>query len=84
MRNNENLFIKLEFNSTTDNTWCDILPNKILISNLWLVQNMIEWPLVEPLPSYGRGRDALGGIYISLITGSDLTNLVIARTQLVL
>lgn len=36
-----------------------------------------EWPLVDPLPSYGRGRDAPGGRYASLIFGSNLTDVVI-------
>lgn len=84
MRNHENLFLKLEFISNTDDIWHDILTNKILISNSWLVQNMDEWPPVEPLPSYGRGRDALGGKYISLITGSNLSDVVIAGTQFLL
>ncbi|KAJ8633555.1 hypothetical protein MRB53_026891 [Persea americana] len=40
-------------------------------------QNMNEWPLIDPLPSYGRGRDAPGGRYSSLIMGSNLTDVVI-------
>ncbi|KAE8663627.1 photosystem I reaction center subunit N [Hibiscus syriacus] len=36
-----------------------------------------EWPIVEPLPSYGRGRERLGGRHISLIHGNGLTNVVI-------
>ncbi|GAV76122.1 Glyco_hydro_28 domain-containing protein [Cephalotus follicularis] len=36
-----------------------------------------EWPLIEPLPSYGRGRDAVGGRYISLIFGTNLTDVII-------
>ncbi|XP_058105652.1 probable polygalacturonase [Magnolia sinica] len=40
-------------------------------------QDMNEWPLIDPLPSYGRGRDAPGGRYSSLITGSNLTDVVI-------
>ncbi|TYJ10975.1 hypothetical protein E1A91_A11G244500v1 [Gossypium mustelinum] len=40
-------------------------------------QDPKEWPVVEPLPSYGRGRERLGGRHISLIHGDGLTNVVI-------
>uniref|UniRef100_A0ACD6A880 Uncharacterized protein n=1 Tax=Avena sativa TaxID=4498 RepID=A0ACD6A880_AVESA len=40
-------------------------------------QNIAEWPVIEPLPSYGRGRDHAGGRYTSLIAGSNLTDVVI-------
>ncbi|XP_010270376.1 PREDICTED: probable polygalacturonase [Nelumbo nucifera] len=40
-------------------------------------QNTEEWPVIEPLPSYGRGRERLGGRHISLIHGDGLTNVVI-------
>ncbi|KAG0475034.1 hypothetical protein HPP92_014720 [Vanilla planifolia] len=40
-------------------------------------QDMNEWPIIDPLPSYGRGRDAPGGRYSSLIMGSNLTDVVI-------
>ncbi|XP_051132615.1 probable polygalacturonase [Andrographis paniculata] len=40
-------------------------------------QDIKQWPVVDPLPSYGRGRDAAGGRYISLIFGSNLTDVVI-------
>ncbi|KAK1322082.1 putative polygalacturonase [Acorus calamus] len=36
-----------------------------------------DWPLIDPLPSYGRGRDAPGGRYSPLIFGSNLTDVVI-------
>ncbi|KAJ4834212.1 hypothetical protein Tsubulata_049105 [Turnera subulata] len=36
-----------------------------------------EWPIIEPLPSYGRGRERLGGRHISLIHGDGLTDVVI-------
>ncbi|KAL8045102.1 hypothetical protein ABFX02_08G090700 [Erythranthe guttata] len=36
-----------------------------------------EWPIIEPLPSYGRGREREGGRHISLIHGNSLTNVVI-------
>ncbi|VFQ96133.1 unnamed protein product [Cuscuta campestris] len=40
-------------------------------------QNPEEWPIIEPLPSYGRGRERLGGRHISLIHGNALSNVVI-------
>ncbi|XP_077233147.1 putative polygalacturonase [Tasmannia lanceolata] len=40
-------------------------------------QDMNDWPLIDPLPSYGRGRDEPGGRYSSLIMGSNLTDVVI-------
>lgn len=40
-------------------------------------QDESEWPLVEALPSYGRGRDAPGGRFSSLIFGTNLTDVVI-------
>ncbi|KAL5988860.1 hypothetical protein ACLOJK_026962 [Asimina triloba] len=39
-----------------------------------------DWPLIAPLPSYGRGRDEPGGRYSSLIMGSNLTDVVITGT----
>ncbi|KAL1551942.1 putative polygalacturonase isoform X1 [Salvia divinorum] len=40
-------------------------------------QEESEWAVIEPLPSYGRGRDTEGGRYISLIFGTNLTDVVI-------
>ncbi|WCJ37837.1 Pectin lyase-like superfamily protein [Euphorbia peplus] len=40
-------------------------------------QDPNEWPIIEPLPSYGRGRERLGGRHISLIHGNGLTNVII-------
>ncbi|GLT25124.1 hypothetical protein SLA2020_002750 [Shorea laevis] len=40
-------------------------------------QDPEEWPIIDPLPSYGRGRERLGGRHISLIHGNGLTNVVI-------
>ncbi|EEF35751.1 polygalacturonase, putative [Ricinus communis] len=40
-------------------------------------QDPKEWPIIEPLPSYGRGRERLGGRHISLIHGNGLTNVII-------
>ncbi|GLU00721.1 hypothetical protein SLE2022_180670 [Rubroshorea leprosula] len=41
-------------------------------------QDINEWPVLKPLPSYGRGRDAAGGRYTSLIFGTNLTDVVVA------
>lgn len=38
---------------------------------------MKDWPLTDPLPSYGRGRDEEGGRYSSLIRGYKLTDVII-------
>lgn len=40
-------------------------------------QDPKEWPVIEPLPSYGRGRERLGGRHISLIHGNGLDDVVI-------
>lgn len=40
-------------------------------------QDPDEWPIIDPLPSYGRGRERLGGRHISLIHGNGLKNVVI-------
>ena len=42
-----------------------------------VVQDINEWPIIDPLPSYGRGRDKIGGRFASLIGGSNLTDVVI-------
>lgn len=44
------------------------------------VQDPEEWPLISPLPSYGRGRERLGPRHISLIHGQDLNDVVITGT----
>jgi len=36
-----------------------------------------QWPVVEPLPSYGRGMDLPGLRHRSLINGQNLTDVVI-------
>ncbi|CAN1139993.1 Probable polygalacturonase, partial [Linum perenne] len=36
-----------------------------------------QYPVIVPLPSYGRGRDADGGRYSKLIFGTNLTDVVI-------
>uniref|UniRef100_A0A7N0U6B3 Polygalacturonase n=1 Tax=Kalanchoe fedtschenkoi TaxID=63787 RepID=A0A7N0U6B3_KALFE len=40
-----------------------------------------DYPILAPLPSYGRGRDADGGRYASLIFGTHLTDIVITGTN---
>ncbi|KAH7841614.1 hypothetical protein Vadar_032110 [Vaccinium darrowii] len=40
-------------------------------------QDTWHWPLIEPLPSYGRGRERPGGRYISFIHGDGLRDVVI-------
>lgn len=39
--------------------------------------NSDDWPVVDPLPSYGRGRELPGGRHRSLIYGQNLTDVVI-------
>ncbi|KAF2587473.1 hypothetical protein F2Q70_00034950, partial [Brassica cretica] len=36
-----------------------------------------DYEVIEPLPSYGRGRDTDGGRFIGLLFGSNLTDVVI-------
>lgn len=58
-----------------------------LISHLtlWLHRDAIllastdsdDWPIVDPLPSYGRGRELPGRRHQSLIYGHDLTDVII-------
>ncbi|KAJ1393429.1 Pectin lyase fold/virulence factor [Sesbania bispinosa] len=40
-------------------------------------QDLTEWPVLEPLPSYGRGRDAPAGRFTSLIFGTNLTDVIV-------
>ncbi|KAK2353704.1 putative polygalacturonase [Trifolium repens] len=40
-------------------------------------QDVNEWPVIKPLPSYGRGRDAAAGRYTSLIFGTNLTDVIV-------
>lgn len=43
----------------------------------YISQDPKEWPIIEPLPSYGRGRERLGGRHISLIHANGVRNVVI-------
>ncbi|CAL0299350.1 unnamed protein product [Lupinus luteus] len=40
-------------------------------------QDTLNWPLIAPLPSYGRGRELPGGRYISLIHGDGVQDVII-------
>ncbi|AQK94583.1 Pectin lyase-like superfamily protein, partial [Zea mays] len=40
-------------------------------------KDMKHWPLIAPLPSYGRGRDEPGARYSNFIGGSNLTDVII-------
>ncbi|KAK8941934.1 putative polygalacturonase [Platanthera guangdongensis] len=40
-------------------------------------QDIESWLLIDPLPSYGRGRERPGGRYMSLIHGNGLTDVII-------
>ncbi|XP_015896263.3 probable polygalacturonase [Ziziphus jujuba] len=40
-------------------------------------QNTLNWPLIAPLPSYGRGRELPGGRYMSFIHGDGLRDVII-------
>lgn len=40
-----------------------------------------RWPLVEPLPSYGRGREMPGPRYASFINGNGLRDVVITGEE---
>lgn len=43
----------------------------------FLMQDTWNWPVIAPLPSYGRGRERPGGRYISFIHGDRLRDVVI-------
>ncbi|CAL9765571.1 unnamed protein product [Musa acuminata subsp. burmannicoides] len=47
------------------------------IIHIMVICDINEWPIIDPLPSYGRGRDAPGGRYNNLIMGYNLTDVVI-------
>eukprot|EP00850_Spirogloea_muscicola_P001113 SM000004S14983 [mRNA] locus=s4:617698:619152:+ [translate_table: standard] len=52
----------------------DAGPTRMLVL---LCQDTADWPLLPPLPSYGRGRELPGPRYASLIHGQNLTDVVI-------
>ncbi|XAR55129.1 hypothetical protein NMG60_11030533 [Bertholletia excelsa] len=41
------------------------------------VEDTNDWPLIDPLPSYGRGRERPGGRYMSFIHGYGLHDVII-------
>lgn len=45
--------------------------------SFFFFQNSDTWPVIDPLPSYGRGRELPGGRHRSLIFGRNLTDVVI-------
>jgi hypothetical protein len=45
-------------------------------------QDTSSWPLIDPLPSYGRGRELPGGRYMSLIHGHGLQDVFITGSFL--
>ncbi|KAK7355733.1 hypothetical protein VNO80_14993 [Phaseolus coccineus] len=40
-------------------------------------QGISEWPVLNGLPSYGRGRDAAAGRYTSFIFGTNLCDVIV-------
>jgi len=46
-----------------------------------LYQDENDWPVIDPLPSYGRGRDTQGGRFSSLIFGTNLTDVIITGKE---
>ncbi|KAH9305504.1 hypothetical protein KI387_009908 [Taxus chinensis] len=40
-------------------------------------QDSKHWPVLDPLPSYGRGRELSGGRHSSLITAFNMTDIII-------
>ncbi|PKA57130.1 putative polygalacturonase [Apostasia shenzhenica] len=42
-----------------------------------------EWPLIEPLPSYGRGRERPGARHISLIHGNGLHDVILTGNSII-
>ncbi|RWV88566.1 hypothetical protein BHE74_00035887 [Ensete ventricosum] len=44
---------------------------------LELLQDTGRWPLVDPLPSYGRGRELPGRRYMSFIQGDGISDVII-------
>ncbi|MED6146789.1 hypothetical protein PIB30_037931 [Stylosanthes scabra] len=40
-------------------------------------QDLSNWPLIAPLPSYGRGRELPGGRYVSFLHGDGLEDVII-------
>lgn len=50
----------------------------IIMVSLWVYsQDSSDWPVIDALPSYGRGRELPGKRHQSLIFGSNLTDVII-------
>lgn len=49
----------------------------VILSLLLMLQNTWNWPLIAPLPSYGRGRELPGKRYMSFIHGDGLHDVII-------
>lgn len=44
---------------------------------MFVLQDTRNWPLIDPLPSYGRGRELPGARYMSFIHGDGLRDVFI-------
>lgn len=42
-----------------------------------MLKDSSDWPLIAPLPSYGRGRELPGERYVSFIHGDGLHDVII-------
>lgn len=60
---------------------CTLLIYSLMLSQFFIVQmwfqHSSDWPIVDPLPSYGRGRELPGPRHQSLIHGFNLTDVVV-------
>ena len=54
-----------------------LLSTNHILSIFPSLQESSQWPIVEPLPSYGQGLDLPGPRHLSLINGYSLTDVVI-------
>lgn len=46
-----------------------------------VIKDINDWPLSKPLPSYGHGREAPGGRFMSFIFGTNLTDVILTGTR---
>lgn len=81
-------FFRSSFRRCYKAIFCDLVAtgiiccSRLLVHDIeWLLlelyQDSNDWPVVEPLPSYGRGRELIGGRHQSLIYGCNLTDVII-------
>lgn len=54
-----------------------ILPIVFSLFDGFCMQETANWPLIPPLPSYGRGRELPGERYMSFIHGDGLRDVII-------